>query len=269
MLRIGDFARLGGVTVRALRHYEARGLLAPAAVDAETGYRLYRTEQLEALDRIIALRDLGFSLGEVGELSGGTPEAILERLSRQRRRLTLDVQMQTARLRRLVALEQAAGSGSAEMSFRLRVIAPQRALTRRTKLPSSGGSVTALFEEAEMTAARERIDRSPFLLLHGTRDVEVCIPVRPSCRLPGTREVPGSPLAGTLTYSGGYEKTPKLARRLERWLARSGLRAHGPLREVYHRFGAGQRGYALPQRRLAVAPAGYVTELQLPAEEDA
>ena len=65
MLRIGDFARLGGVTVRALRHYEAEGLLAPAHVDEGTGYRSYRFEQLAALDRILALRDLGFSLADV------------------------------------------------------------------------------------------------------------------------------------------------------------------------------------------------------------
>jgi len=37
MLRIGDFARLGGVTVRALRHYDEEGLLAPARVDEATG----------------------------------------------------------------------------------------------------------------------------------------------------------------------------------------------------------------------------------------
>src|SRR5882672_10865761 len=68
MLRIGDFARLGGVTVRALRHYEDEGLLAPAHVDEVTGYRSYQFEQLAALDRILALRDLGFSLADVGAL---------------------------------------------------------------------------------------------------------------------------------------------------------------------------------------------------------
>jgi DNA-binding transcriptional MerR regulator len=262
MLRIGDFARLGGVTVRALRHYEARGLLAPAAVDAETGYRLYRTEQLEALDRVVALRDLGFSLKEARELLEGGPDAVEARLSRHRHRLAAEVQRQTARLRRLIALQRAVRHGAAEMSLRLR-------LTRRAKVQSPQASVTALFEEAEATAAPDRIDRSPFLLFHGRRDVEVCIPVRASCRLPGTREVPGAALAGTLTYSGGYEQTAQLARRMERWLRQTGLRASGPLREVYHRFGAGQRGYALPQRRLASTALQYVTELQLPAEEDA
>ena len=65
MLRIGDFARLGGVTVRALRHYDEERLLAPARVDEATGYRSYQFDQLGALDRILALRDLGFSLADV------------------------------------------------------------------------------------------------------------------------------------------------------------------------------------------------------------
>ena len=52
-----------------------------------------------------------------------------------------------------------------------------------------------------------------------------------------------------------------------RWLERSGLRVSGPWREVYHRFGADQRGYRLPARRVATVSAQFVTELQVPAEE--
>jgi DNA-binding transcriptional MerR regulator len=65
MLTIGAFARLGGVSVRALRHYEAVGVLAPDAVDAGTGYRYYRASQLERLHRIQALQDLGLSLQQL------------------------------------------------------------------------------------------------------------------------------------------------------------------------------------------------------------
>src|SRR3954471_21675398 len=99
MLRIGDFARLGGVTVRALRHYEAEGLLAPARVDEATGYRSYRFEQLAALDRIVALRDLGFSLADVRDLVANDAgvSALLERLRRQRARLAAEVERQTSR----------------------------------------------------------------------------------------------------------------------------------------------------------------------------
>src|ERR1700720_802890 len=107
MLRIGDFARLGGVTVRALRHYEAEGLLAPAQVDQLTGYRSYRFEQLAALDRILALRDLGFSLADVRDLiaSEGGVATLAERVRRPGARVAADVERQTSRLRRLEALQ--------------------------------------------------------------------------------------------------------------------------------------------------------------------
>jgi effector-binding domain-containing protein len=48
------------------------------------------------------------------------------------------------------------------------------------------------------------------------------------------------------------------------WMARSGLRIDGPLREVYHRYGADQIGYQLPAHVLATSSAEYITELQVP-----
>ena len=66
MFGIGAFARLGGVSVRTLHHYDELGLLAPAHVDPDTGYRWYEAEQLARLNRILALRDLGFALGDIG-----------------------------------------------------------------------------------------------------------------------------------------------------------------------------------------------------------
>ncbi|GIH16300.1 MerR family transcriptional regulator [Rugosimonospora africana] len=65
MFTIGDFAKLGRVSVRMLRHYDATGLLIPAAVDAASGYRYYNAGQLGRLNRIIALKDLGFTLQQV------------------------------------------------------------------------------------------------------------------------------------------------------------------------------------------------------------
>jgi len=271
MLRIGDFARLAGVTVRALRHYEAERLLAPAHVDAATGYRSYRFEQLGALDRILALRDLGFSLADVRGLvaSDADVRALAQRLRQQRARLAAEVERQTSRLRRLEALQRAIASDPAapELSVRVRPIADVRALTLRARVPAGSSTVTALFEEAEARAARDRADQSPFLLFHARTDLEACIPVRASCRAAGVRVVPGAPLAGSITYSGAYTQTRSLHARMARWLERSGMRVVGPLREVYHRFGADQRGYRLPARRLAAGPEQFVTELQVPAEE--
>src|SRR5690349_4702156 len=78
MLTIGDFARLGQVTPRMLRHYDELGLLSPQRVDPATGYRSYSVHQLGRLHRIVALRDLGFSLDEIG--SALTEDVSVEQL---------------------------------------------------------------------------------------------------------------------------------------------------------------------------------------------
>ena len=65
MFTIGEFARHGRVSVRMLRHYDSTGLLRPARVDPASGYRFYAAGQLARLNRIIALKDLGFSLDQV------------------------------------------------------------------------------------------------------------------------------------------------------------------------------------------------------------
>ena len=65
MFGIGDFARHGRVSVRMLRHYDAIGLLRPAHVDPVSSYRSYAAAQLSQLNRIVALKDLGFTLEQV------------------------------------------------------------------------------------------------------------------------------------------------------------------------------------------------------------
>lgn len=64
-LRIGDLARLGGVSIRMLRHYHEIGLLTPDRVDEVSAYRLYHSDQLDMLHTIVLLRDLGLSLPEI------------------------------------------------------------------------------------------------------------------------------------------------------------------------------------------------------------
>ncbi|MEV6851177.1 MerR family transcriptional regulator [Actinoplanes sp. NPDC051411] len=65
MFTIGDFAGLGRVSVRMLRHYDTIGLIRPAHVDPHSGYRYYTAAQLRVLNRVIALKDLGFTLQQV------------------------------------------------------------------------------------------------------------------------------------------------------------------------------------------------------------
>ena len=71
MIRIGDFSKLSRVSVKTLRFYDEMGLLKPVDVDRFTGYRYYEFDQLPRLYRILALKDLGFSLEEIGRLLEG------------------------------------------------------------------------------------------------------------------------------------------------------------------------------------------------------
>jgi DNA-binding transcriptional MerR regulator len=68
MFSIGEFSKLGRVTVETLRHYDALGLLKPAKVDPFTGYRYYSARQLLSLHRITALKEIGFSLEEIARI---------------------------------------------------------------------------------------------------------------------------------------------------------------------------------------------------------
>ena len=99
MFSIGEFARMGTVSIRTLRHYDEIGLLRPAQVDPETGYRSYSADQLGQLNRIIALKDLGFSLTQVGKLlSGITVEELRGMLTLRRAQLEQELDAYTSRL---------------------------------------------------------------------------------------------------------------------------------------------------------------------------
>jgi DNA-binding transcriptional MerR regulator len=86
MLRIGEFARRGRVSVKAVRHYEAVGLLQPARTDAATGYRYYEPAQLDTLNRLMVFRALGLSLERIRPLLQDEPSPeLLRRLLAERR----------------------------------------------------------------------------------------------------------------------------------------------------------------------------------------
>ena len=68
MLKIGEFSKLTQVSVRMLRYYDENGLLKPASIDRFSGYRLYRPEPISVLNKILFMRDLGFSVAEMASL---------------------------------------------------------------------------------------------------------------------------------------------------------------------------------------------------------
>jgi DNA-binding transcriptional MerR regulator len=68
MFRIGEFAQIAQVSSRQLRFYDQLGLLQPARTDSQTGYRYYSIRQLPRLNSILALKELGLSLEQIGPL---------------------------------------------------------------------------------------------------------------------------------------------------------------------------------------------------------
>ncbi|HEU5129797.1 MAG TPA: helix-turn-helix domain-containing protein [Glycomyces sp.] len=79
MWRIGQLARMVGVSDRTLRYYDKIGLLAPAAVDRDTGYRWYGVAELTRLERIRGLQRLGLSLRQIADIVDA-PDAQLRQL---------------------------------------------------------------------------------------------------------------------------------------------------------------------------------------------
>jgi DNA-binding transcriptional MerR regulator len=75
LVSIGEFARLSGLSARALRLYDEAGLLLPARVDPDSGYRWYDTSQVEQARLIVSLRHLGVPLARIATIVGSDPAA--------------------------------------------------------------------------------------------------------------------------------------------------------------------------------------------------
>lgn len=83
--RVGEFAALTGVTVRALQHYDRLGLLKPKRTDS--GHRVYAEPDRQRVRHILALRAIGMPLQKISELLKGSPSRLPEALRAQRTRL--------------------------------------------------------------------------------------------------------------------------------------------------------------------------------------
>lgn len=90
MYRIGELSKLCNISVKALRYYDAQGLLIPDKIDKFTGYRYYSASKLVDCYRIIALKELGFSLDEIKvQLSVDNRDKITEILNAKLTELNL------------------------------------------------------------------------------------------------------------------------------------------------------------------------------------
>ena len=266
MFQIAAFARLAGVSARMLRAYDARGLFRPVWVDPASGYRFYSPAQLPELRRILALRDLGMSLGRIGRLIGGRVD--LELALRERR---AELEAERAEVdRRLAALgiqlEQTAGAGSdATVDVVVRRV-PEELVATRSLVDDTAGDERAFDElEAYVRDQGRRAPRPPGALVGAGRDARIFVPlsgpVATTDRI-GSERLPATRMA-TVIHRGGYDGLSRGRAALERWVKATGTAVTGPLRILYLQFGADPR-LAVPPRFLVGSAADYVTELQLP-----
>ena len=88
-MKIGEFAALNHVTPKLLRHYDEIGLLKPAHIDAENGYRSYEPAQSHRLDWILILRNLDFPLADIRRLLDGPADSrpLIAELAKKRREI--------------------------------------------------------------------------------------------------------------------------------------------------------------------------------------
>lgn len=103
MFRIGEFAQIAQVSTRQLRFYDQLGLLQPAHIDAQTGYRTYSIRQLPRLNCILALKELGLTLEQIGPLLKDelSPAELRAMLTMKRAQVEQTLRAEEARLRHI------------------------------------------------------------------------------------------------------------------------------------------------------------------------
>lgn len=281
MFKIGDFSKLSRVSVKMLRHYDELGLLKPVRVDPVSDYRYYAAEQLPRLNRIIALKDLGFTLDQIaGLLTDAVSAADFQAwLVARRGEIEQEVRRQQARLAAVEArLQQLEHKGASPYEVVLRQIAPQRVAALRKVLPDSE-AMEAMFNDVETYVGGQgaRAAAPPLAIYYDPEyrevdvDVEVAIPVTRPLPAHGpilARELPGVEAMACVVHVGRYDSLGEASSALYLWVEANGYQAAGASREVYLRFGVSRHlgPVPLPAAYLTDEADRFVTELQLPVE---
>lgn len=86
LMLIGEIAEFFGVSRKAIRLYEKKGIIKPVKVDAVNGYRYYSADQVQQLNALLELKAMGFSLDEIKTVIDGetTKEQLLAALEKKR-----------------------------------------------------------------------------------------------------------------------------------------------------------------------------------------
>jgi DNA-binding transcriptional MerR regulator len=273
MFKIGDFSRLSMVSVKALRYYDERGLLRPARVDEETGYRYYSTSQLLRLNRILALKDMGLSLEQVALLldQEPTPDQIRGMLRLKQIELHQQLIEGQARLTRIEAWLQAFEQEVTMPAYDviLKKVESIRVAQTRGTAPSMeqiGPTLDSLFDQtfsyitqhgATIIGPALTVYYDPEFREHDV-NVGACMPIQGSLDDGEQVKVVELPAVETMTsalHHGSFSTISQAYNAILRWIEANGYRINGSTRELnleYERGGDQSK---------------FVTEVQFPVEK--
>ena len=273
MIRIGDFSKLSRVTIKTLRFYDEQGLLKPVRVDPFSGYRYYEYDQLPRLHRILALKDLDFSLQEIGRLleRNLSAEQLRGMLTLRQEEIRRKVQAEGERLERvdlwLRQIEQEEGMSQYDVVIK-QIEAMQVAGVREVvpTPPEQGG----LWDELESYLAKNRVRPvgACFTLYydedHPERnwDVEVCEPVQgtfPSGARVQFHTLPAVEAMACSIHAGSFATIGEAYNAILKWIDGNGFTVTGPCREVYLKP---------PHKAGDQNDPGTVTEIQFPVRKN-
>ena len=250
MIKIGDFARLSQVSVVTLRYYDELDLLKPVRVDTFTGYRFYSADQLPRLNRILALKDLGFSLDQIRLMlaDGLTSEQLRGMLSMQRNEVEKRLADEQERLRRIEArLRQIELEDKMpRYDVVLKNTPAMLVASRRVTIPTNdqvpqvlGPAYREVYDYVHQQGAK---DLGPcFALWHSPADVyenedaEAIVPIDRT--LQGTDRIKVYELSSTqvaaVVHHGEFEDFTQGHAAVLDWIDSNGYRIVGPYREIY------------------------------------
>lgn len=273
-LKIGDFARIGLVSVSRLRYYNDVGLLKPVDVDAWTGYRYYTLDQLPMLNRILALKDLGLSLEQIARLIGEELPAAQIRgmLCLKQAELQEQAREITERLTRVeTRLLQIEMEGKMpDYDVMLKRVEPIRAAVLHSTIPNMEEvtpTFNRLFDEALGYVAKNsgNVISPPFDVWYDSPDqqpddLHVSVVVPTDSDIPASdrikiEELPAVEQMAFTIHQGPFATLQQAWGALAEWTNNNGYRITGPCREIYLEFD--REG----------DPNKWVTELQLPVEK--
>lgn len=269
MFQIGEFSKLTQITIRMLRYYDEAGLLKPAEIDPWTGYRMYSVEQIPVLNKIIYLRDSGFTVSEIAAaLSIKDDYSLVSQLDRKQLEVEQAILAEQEKLNKIELAKRELLNKKSEMHYNISIksIPGYPVLSLRRTIPdyyAEGG----LWQELSGFAAEHQIQlsKSTFSIYYDTEyrekdvDVELCAPVKkPGKNIDGFtfRNVEPVPMMACTMVYGAFSNIAGAYLAFAQWLQEnSQYEMSAPTRQIVHR---GPWNESSPEK--------YLIEIQIPLE---